>query len=74
MTPKQSIGGGSYTGGSFPKGEGIELYKTYARIGPTVKYARFVNLRNPFMSRGVAAAMPDIKEKAIDEIKSAINA
>ena len=70
---RSSIGGGSFQGGFYYAGEGIELYPTYARIGPTVKYARFVNQRNPFMSRGAAEAVPDIKDMVKNEVKQAIN-
>lgn len=53
--------------------EGKELFENFARIGPTVFYAKYVHLRNPFMERGVKQALPEIKRIAKEEIKNAVN-
>lgn len=52
--------------------EGRELYPTYARIGPTVTYAKYVHKHNPFMDRAAKKSVPDIKEAIRDEIKEII--
>ena len=39
---RASIGGGSYRGGSYPKGFGIEKGADFVRVGTNVEYAEFV--------------------------------
>jgi len=39
---RSSIGGGSYRGGSYPKGYGVELGADFIRVGTNVEYAEFV--------------------------------
>lgn len=52
--------------------EGKFLFNKYAQIGPTVFYAKYVHARNPFMDRGVAKSLPDIKKMVEEEIKQAV--
>jgi hypothetical protein len=52
--------------------EGKELYPTYARIGPTVFYAKYVERRNPFMERGAKNSLPDIRNAIKDEVAAAL--
>jgi len=46
---RASVGGGSYRGGSYPKGYGIEKGADFARIGTNVEYAEFVEYGTPNM-------------------------
>lgn len=69
---RASIGGGGFSGGTFAIGEGIEFGDRFARIGPTVVYARFVHSNNPFMSRGLEKAVPEIKKVAKDAVSEAL--
>ena len=68
---KASIGGGSFQGGSYPEGEGIEFRSLYGAIGPTTDYAIYVHRRKPFMELGVKASMSDINrffQRAADNV------
>lgn len=81
---RASIGGGSFSGtsartgkvvgvpGSFAPGTGIVVGDVQASIGPTTNYAPFVHQRIPFMTMGVEAAIPGIKQFIQDEIKQAL--
>lgn len=59
--------------------DGKELFATFARIGPTVSYAKFVEYgtrfmkANPFMKRGAENSLPKIEEVIHNEIKKAIS-
>src|SRR3990167_9878577 len=44
-----SIGGGAFSGGAFPTGEGMTVGAKEGTIGPTVTYAKYVHRRVPFM-------------------------
>lgn len=66
---KASIGGGAFTGGSFPKGHGITFGDGFGIIGPTVTYAKHVHQKYPFMRTGTETALPKIAAFAKKEIK-----
>lgn len=72
---RASIGGGSFCGGAFSQGEGIDfsrLNDSIASIGPTVVYAKHVHSRTPFMTAAVQSAVPEIEKVAIDEVRQAL--
>jgi len=69
---RASIGGGSFKGGSFTQGHGIKLYDTFGSIGPTVKYAKYVVRRRPFMSKALAKVTGQIKSIANNEVRKAL--
>lgn len=58
---RASVGGGSFRGGSFPKGEGIAVLHHTASIGPTVTYAPQVHKRYPFMTDALSKTAPQLK-------------
>ncbi|HEX5429858.1 MAG TPA: HK97 gp10 family phage protein [Patescibacteria group bacterium] len=70
---RASIGGGSFNGGSFQSGEGIEIYPTYATIGPTVTYAKYVERRTPFMHAAAEDSRNKIQQIVNDEVKKALD-
>jgi hypothetical protein len=69
---RASIGGGSYTGGSFQAGEGIEVNEEWGAIGPTVVYAKYVHARIPFMWAAAQKSVNDINQMVKKEIAEAI--
>ena len=72
---RASIGGGSFAGGSFGAGEGINFSRigeNIASIGPTVTYAKYVHARVPFMSTAAIDSLSEIERVALSEIKKAI--
>ena len=69
---RASIGGGAFQGGSFPFGEGVEITDRFARVGPTVEYAKHVHERNPFMTRALGSARTEIKEMVDEEVEKAL--
>lgn len=69
---RASIGGGGFSGGSFPDNHGIVLRGLDASIGPTVKYAPFVHRRNPFMVRGLKKAERPLRELVRNEVRKAL--
>jgi len=72
---RASIGGGSFSGGSFSEGEGIDfsrLRENLASIGPTVKYAKYVHDRIPYMSTAAQESLSEIERVARDEVRKAL--
>lgn len=69
---RASVGGGKFTGGSYPSGSGITIEKSIATVSPTVEYAKYVNASNPFMNRAAKRSLPDIKKIVQDEVNKAI--
>ena len=68
---KASIGGGTFKGGSFKQGYGVQTKDLWASIGTNVKYAPFVHKRKPFFEWGVENSERTIKalfQKAGDNI------
>ena len=64
---RASIGGGGYTGGSYPSGVGREFRNLYGSIGTDVKYAIYVHegtyrmKGRPFLKEGVEISLPEIQ-------------
>lgn len=69
---RASIGGGTFQGGSFPAGNGIQIFDTFGTIGPTVEYAKRVHQKYPFMKTGADIALPKISSFAAKTIQDAI--
>lgn len=69
---RASIGGGAFQGGVFSQGEGIERGESFAVIGPTVEYAKFVHRRIPFMSTALISSITPIERIAKEEVRKAL--
>lgn len=52
--------------------DGKQLFPTFAQIGPTVHYAKYVHKKNPFMARGARKSLPEIKKVVKQSVSEAI--
>lgn len=66
---RASIGGGRFSGGSFLDTEGVTFGDSFASIGPTVVYAKYVHARVPFMTAAAHDSLAEIERIADQEIK-----
>ena len=73
---RASIGGGAYTGGTYPKGHGIEVSKDafplWAKVGTNVQYASFVEL-SPHVPRPGGVGQTHFWSAAIEATKGKLD-